>query len=290
MTEQNELCSKKGTEADYRLKAAVRLFAFAAGVLCAVLFSVALVRDFIPETQIFEYGARLFQNTLYLSLGLSTVCIAFCAFALKKKAMSDDGIFEPYAEYYRTDNLFVKLCRFFCAAVLLAQCAVRAYLLVTDGLLPHPSAVITSLSIVLMLPLCLYFVPEIAQRTAPGYKKAHLVYGTIGAFWFVMMVLYYYFDKTVAIASPYKLMTQITYIASLLAIIEEIRLHTSYPAPRGRLSTLCFAFITTFGFNAARTVMLICGKVCTSEDTVGIFIGIALSVYFGVRLFFYDEY
>ncbi len=290
MDEQNELCSQKGTEDNYRLKSAVRLLALFAGALCAVLFSVALVFDFIPEKQIFEYGKGLFQSAIYLSLGLSALCFIFCGIALKKKARSEDAPFEPYYEYYTTDNMFVKVCRYACAVILLAQGGVRAYLFSVGGLLPHPSVVVTVLSVVLIFPLCLYFVPEISQKTAQGYKNAHLVYGAVGVFWFVIMVIYLYFDKTVVISSPYKLMCQITYIAQLLAIVEEIRLHTSCPAPRARLATLCFAFITSFGFNIGRVIMLISGNVCTVEDTVTVIIGTVLSLYFGERLVFYDEY
>ncbi len=292
MTEQNQdnLSLKKGTEDNYTFKLVLRAAAAFCGVVCAVLFSVALVRDLIPDKQIFEYGSNLFKGTMYASVILSLVCMIFAALIPKNKTKDNDAELPEYPEYYRTDSVIMKVCRMLCAVVILAQGGVRAYLFFIGGLLPHPSAVITALSVVLVFPLCLYLVPEISQKTAPGFKNTHLAFGAIGVFWFVLMVIYLYFDKTIVLSSPYKLMCQLAYISQLLAIVEEIRSHTSFPAPRARLATLCFGFITTFSFNVGRVVMMIGGKICSAEDAVNAVIGAALAVYFGARLFFYDEY
>ncbi len=286
---------KKGIESFYKRKLSVRLVAFAMGFLSAVLFSVALVRDFIPDKQIFEQGATLFRTTVYLNIFFGLACIAFCAFAIPKvKKNPDDKLYdapEGYAleDSYRADKLGMKLCRYASAVLLLAQGCVRFYLFFSGALFSQANIIITAMSVALIFPLALYFVPEISQMTARGYKKVHLVYGSAGLFWFVCTIIYYYYDKSVAITSPYRLMYQIMLVAVLLAITEEIRCSTVIQAPRARLGTLCAAFIPTFGFTVGRIVMLACGKSCGLDDTVSIIIGLAFAVYFGARLFFYDE-
>ncbi len=291
-----ELNEKKGLESFYRRKLAVRLLAFVSGLLTAVLFSVALVRDFLPDKQIFSIGASLFQNTLYISLGAMMACILFCTFAIPKEKRKQESHLADapesynFEEYFRLDGSMMRFCRYACAVLLLAQGVVRMYLFVTGKLLLTPPFLLTALSVFLLFPLVLYFVPEIAQMTVGGNKKAHLGYGSVGLFWFVLIIIYFYYDRTVSLSSPYKLMCQIVLISTLLAITEEIRYQTSAPAPRARLATLCAAFIATFGFSLARIVMLICGKAVGVEDTVTVFIGLAFALYFGARLLFYDEY
>ncbi len=287
---------KKGIERFYRRKLAVRLFAFVCGLLTAILFSVALVRDFLPDRQIFEIGARLFYDTVYISLGMMLVCFLFCAFAIPKEKKDPDSRLADapegyeFIEYHRLDNPIMKFFRYACAVLLFAQGAVRVYLFVTGNLLLDPAFFITTLTVFLIFPLVIYFVPELAQILAGGNKKAHLGFGTVGLFWFVLMVIYHYYDRTVVLSSPYKLMYLIMLIITLLALTEEIRYQTSLPAIRARLATLCSAFIATFGFSVSRAVMLICGKSVSLEDTVSVFIGLAFALYFGARLVFYDEY
>ncbi len=291
-----KLNEKKGIERFYYRKLGVRVFALIGGLITAVMFSIALVRDFLPSKQIFEIGAELFQNTLYISLVMMLACFLFCAFAIPKEnkdpnsRLADAPEDYKFSEYYRLDNPIMRFCRYACAILLSAQGAVRMYLFAVGELLAEPAFIVTSLSVFLIFPLVLYFLPELAQPLAGGNKKAHLGFGAVGLFWFVLTVIYHYYDNTVALSSPYKLMLQIMLIAVLLAMTEEIRYQTSAPALRARLATLCSAFIAAFGFSVSRIVMLICGKAVGLDDTVSVFIGLAFAVYFGARLLFYDEY
>ncbi len=294
--ETMELNEKKGLESFYRRKLSVRLFALAGGMLTAVLFSIALVRDFLPDKQIFEIGSVLFGNTVYLSIGMMLVCMLFCAFFIPKEKKNESARLadapDSYrrGEYYRLESPIMKFCRYACAVILLAQGAVRVYLFIAGELLFDSLFIVTTLTVFLIFPLVVYFMPEVIQTGSDGNKKIHLGFGSVGLFWFVSMVIYYYYDRTVSLSSPYKLMSQIMLISVLLALTEEMRYQTSAPAPRARLATLCAAFIATFGFSLARIVMLICGKAVSIEDTVMVFVGLAFAIYFGARLVIYDEY
>ncbi len=291
-----DISKKKGTERFYRRKTAIRLFAFISGLVFAVLFSIALVRDFIPDRQIFAIGADMFELTQYFVLICIAVCFIYCRTAIPKESQAREGALEnapksyEYTEYYKTDRKTVKFIRYACTAMLIAEGCVRLFLFFKGEMFSQPVVAVTVLSLILVFPLALYFSPELSDLTLPGYRKVHMVYGTIGLFWFIMMLVYFYFDKSVSLASPYRLMEQINLVFVLLAVIGEIRLHTSAPSKRGYLATLCAGFITSFSFTVGRIAMLFCGKFVSAEDTVYIFMGAAFALYLGMRMFFYDEY
>lgn len=281
----------RGLEENYIRKRAVRIFAAASSFAAGVLFILAFAVSFEPETALFGHGDMLFPAGAVICIVSCVICAIYCRFAIPKNketgsVLPDENKFE---QYYRLDSGAMKAARYVCAGALFAEGIVRIYLLFRGDLSSSVQPIVAILAVLLFLPLTLYFVPEISSLTAPAYPKIHLVYGLAGVLWFIFNVIYLYFDRSVALSSPYTLFIQIMLLAIMLAVVYEIKMRTDSPSPRMRLATLCIAVILTGGFTLGRITMLICGKVVSPDDVTGIVTAAGFTVYLFARLFFYDE-
>lgn len=283
----------RGLEENYNKKRTVRIFAAGASLLSGIFFIIAFIFSFEPETALFKRGDMMFFAGEMVCLAACLIAVLFCRFLIpeNKETASESPLPEEnrFDRYYVLDSGAMKAARCFCAGALLIEGAVRIYLLFSGKLSVLPSPVVAVLAVMLFLPLMLYFVPEIASLTAPSYPKVHLVYGLIGVLWFIVNIIHSYFDRSLALSSPYTLFVQIMQLSVMLAIVYEIRMRTDSPAPRLRLAALCIAVILTGGFTLGRIAMLICGKIVSADDVAGIVTAAGFTVYLFARLFYYEE-
>lgn len=283
----------RGLEENYNKKRAVRLFAAGASLVSGIFFILAFILSFEPETALFSHGDMLFFIGVMICIVACLITVLLCKFLIpkNKETVSETELPEEnkFERFYVLDSGAMKAARFFCAGALLVEGVVRIYLLFSGKMSMLPSPVVAVLAVMLFLPLMLYFVPEISSLTAPAYPKVHLVYGLVGVLWFIVNVIYSYFDRSLALSSPYTLFVQIMLLAVMLAIVYEIKMHTDNPSPRMRLAALCIAVILTGGFTLGRITMLICGKIVSADDVAGIVTAAGFTVYLLARLFYYDE-
>lgn len=281
----------KGLEPSYKVKCILRLSALGAATVSALLFSLAFFLHFEPEFTLFKAGRSLIYISETVTLAFSAV-LSLLTFILIPKRELPTRVFPSEAEYkpyYRVEPMPLKISRYLTAAFLLLQGAVRAYLTLSGRLASFISPFFAALMLLLTVPLALYFLPELTDKVAPEYKKTHLVCGTLGLLWFFLNVINIYFDTTVALASPYRMLTQLAFLLVMLMILYEIKLHTAFPFVRARLASLLAAFVTVSGFTVGRIVMLLCGKAVSADDTALVFVFVGFSLYMGARLFYYNE-
>ncbi len=281
----------KGLESSYKVKRALRLFSAFSALTLAVLFSLAFFLHFEADTQLFKSGSRLIYVTEMLSVVISAA-LALLPFILVPKSDGMPQVFPGEAEYkpyYKVEPMPLKLSRYFAAALILAEGAVRFFLMISGRLQTFTSPFLTAVMLVLTVPLALYFLPEVVNKLTPEYEKTHLICGTLGIGWFVLNVINAYFDNTVAYSSPYRALCQLSFITVMAYLVYEIKFRTDAPFKRARLSALLAAFPISAGFTFGRLIMLLSGKSVSADDTALVFIFLALSVYLGMRLFFYDE-
>ncbi len=281
----------KGLEPSYKIKCALRLSSALSALALAVMFSLAFFLHFESDTSLFKSGSRLIYVTEILSLVFSAV-LAILTFILVPKSEGVPQVFPEEAEYkpyYKVEPTPLKLSRYLAAALILAEGAVRAFLILSGKLQIFISPFLAAIMLVLTVPLALFFLPEIVNKLTPGYEKTHLWCGMLGIGWFVLNVINGYFNNTVAHSSPYRALCQLTFLTVMAALLYEIKLHTDTPFKRARLASLLAAFPVSAGFTLGRIVMLISGKAVSADDTATVFIFVGLSVYLGAKLFFYDE-
>lgn len=281
----------RGLEPSYKVKCMLRLSAALAALVSAVLFSLAFFLHFEAETALFKSGSRLIYVAEMLALSFSVILIIL-TFVLVPKKRGQEGIFPTEAEYkpyYNVEPIPLKISRYFVAVLIIIEGAVRTFLMIDGKLEVFMSPFFTALMLLFTLPLALFFLPEIINKLTPGYERTHLICGTLGLFWFFLNVINIYFDNTVALASPYRIIQQLVFLFVMLMILYEIKAHTDVPFVRARLATLLSAFVLTSGFTVGRVVMLLCGKAVSADDTAIVITFVGISVYMGMRLFYYDE-
>ena len=281
----------KGLEPSYKIKCALRLSSALSALVLGVMFSLAFFLHFEADTSLFKSGSRLIYVTEILSLVISAI-LAVLAFVLVPKSDGIPQVFPEEAEYkpyYKVEPMPVKLSRYFAAALILAEWAVRFYFMISGKLQIFISPFLASLMLVLTVPLALFFLPEIVNKLTPGYEKTHLWCGMLGIGWFVLNVINNYFNNAVAHSSPYRALCQLTFLTVMAALIYEIKFHTDAPFKRARLASLLAAFPVSAGFTVGRVIMLISGKAVSPDDTALVFIFVGFSVYLGAKLFCYDE-
>ncbi len=281
----------KGLEASYKIKCALRLSSALSALILAVLFSIAFFMHFEADTSLFKSGSRLIYVTETLALVISAV-LALLTFILVPKSDGMPQVFPSEAEYkpyYKVEPMPLKLSRYLAAALVLAEGAVRTFLMLSGKLQIFISPFLTALMLVLTVPLALFFLPELVNKLTPGYEKTHLWCGVFGLFWFILNAINIYFDNTVALASPYRIFCQLAFLAVMLATVYEIKFRTDVPFTRARLSALLSAFPICAGFTFGRVIMLLSDKAVSADDTALIFTFVGFSVYLGARLFCYDE-
>ena len=281
----------KGLESSYKVKCVLRLTSAAAALILAVMFSLAFILHFEADTTLFKGGSRLIY-VAEITAVIFTVLLTALTFILIPKKSSDEQVFPDEAEYkpyYKVEPMPLKLSRYFAAACILSEGAVRAYLMAIGRLQTFIPPFFTAVMLVLSIPLALYFLPEAVNKLTPGYEKTHLWFGTAGIVWFMLNVVNIYFDTTVTYASPYRVLSQLCFLFVMVSLIYEIKLRTDAPFVRARLAALTSAFPITAGFTVGRVMMLLTGKSVSADDTALIFTFIGFSVYLGIRLFCYDE-
>ncbi len=281
----------RGLEKYYKIKCILRFTAAGMAFISAVLFSLAFFFDFEGKSQLFRSGSRLIFIAEFLTVIFCVIIVAL-TFIFVPKQEKEIPIFPTDAEYkpyYRVEPLPMKISRYFVAAVILSEGVVRAVLIINGGLKFSLSPFLSAVMLVLTVPLSLFFIPEIVNKLTPGYEKTHLICGTIGVLWFFLNTINIYFNYETALASPYRIIQQLTFIITLLMLVYEIKFHTDVPYVRARLAFLLSAFVLTCGFTFGRLVMLLSGKSVSADDTALIITFIGLSVYMGTKIFYYDE-
>lgn len=281
----------KGLEPSYKIKCALRLSSAISALVLAVMFSLAFFMHFEADTSLFKSGSRLIFVAEILALVLPAI-LAVLTFILVPKSDGIPQVFPSEAEYkpyYNVEPMPLKLSRYLAAALILAEGAARAFLMLSGKLQIFISPFLTAIMLVLTVPLALFFLPEAVNKLTPGYEKTHLWCGMFGIGWFVLNVINSYFNNTVAHSSPYRALCQLSFLTVMVALVYEIKLHTDTPFKRARLASLLAAFPISAGFTFGRVIMLLSSKAVSADDTALVLIFVGFSVYLGARLFCYDE-
>ncbi|MBQ9691764.1 MAG: hypothetical protein IJV70_01245 [Clostridia bacterium] len=279
----------KDIENHYFRKRAVRMFALLSAVVCAVIFSAALVLEFDTEKGVYAQNAVFAPLAETAAVLCSLAAAIMCVFIPKEK--ETEYLFPEenrYDFYFRFDPLPVKAVRYVTALVIFLESLADFVMVSLEGnYLFSPWFEI--LRLVLAFALALYFVPELADMGGGFFGKAHLYCGSVGCLWFFFTVIKCYFDMSLPIPSHYRIAEHICLILCLLGIMFDIKLRTGALSIKRRLAFLSVGFIVSFGFNFGRLVMLLFGKNPSFFDTVIMIYCLAFSVYFGARLLFYTE-
>lgn len=280
----------KGLETHYRKKRALRVVSAVSAIISAVLFGMALVKDFFPENQLFAHGSYLFGiAAAFTALACVTVFI-LCLTIIPREAETEP-IFPPENEhkaYYSVDEIETRIVRVLTALGLIAFTAVRISLVTSGKLGDAASFPLTMITTFLAVPFAFYFIPEVTDRLFAS-QKAHLACGCFGIAWFICLVVEKYFDHGYVLSSPYRLTEQLLLLTLMLFTVYEIKMHTDTRAPRLHLAFLCVAFIFCFGFTAARCAMLMCEKTVSAENTAIILFEFFFSLYLAIRAYHYNE-
>lgn len=268
----------------------MRIIAAVSGLISAVLFGMALVKDFFPENQLFIRGSYLFGiASAFTALACITVFI-LCLTVIPKEA-SAEPVFPTENEhraYYSVDEIETRIVRVLTALGLIAFVAVRISLITEGKLGDAASFPLTMIATFLAVPFAFYFIPELTDRLF-ATPKAHLACGCFGIAWFICLVVEKYFDHGYVLSSPYRLTEQLLLLTLMLFTVYEIKMHTDNRAPRLHLAFLCVALTFCFGFTAARCAMLMCEKTISAENTAVILFEFFFSLYLAIRAYHYNE-
>lgn len=281
----------KGLEPSYKIKCILRLSSAFSAVFLAVMFSLAFFLHFEAETSLFKAGSILIRISMLLSV-IFSLTLAVLTFVLVRKNREDEQVFPSEAEYkpyYKVEPVAVKISRYLAAALILGEFVIKLFLTLSGKSEAFLSPFLTSIMLLLSVPLAFFFLPEVTNKLTPGYEKTHLYLGSIGIIRFLLDVINIYFDNTVAYASPYRILSQISLLLVMLMLVYEIKKHTDVPFLRARLASLLAAFTLSASFTVGRVVMLLSGKAVSGYDTATVFTMVGLSVYMGVKLFYYNE-
>ena len=280
----------KDIEKHYFQKRAVRIFALISALICAILFSVALVLEFDSEKGVYAQKAVFAPLAEGAAVICSLVAVVMCAIIIPKEK-DEEHIFPEenrYDFYFRFDPLPVKAVRYITALVIfLESLADFVIVSLSESYLFSPWFEIVRL--ILAFALALYFVPELADMSKGFFGKAHLYCGSVGCIWFFFTVIKCYFDMGMPIQSHYRIADHLCIILCLIGIVFDIKLRTGARSIKRRLAFLSVGFIAGFSFNFGRLIMLLFGKGPSFFEMLTMVYGLILSLYFGVRLLFYTE-
>ncbi len=280
-----------GTEDFYFQKRIVRMVSLALAAVLTVLFSLALCMSFDTEHAIFKEGDTLGGVAFYASLAACAVAFIL-PFALVRRAKPSQDTFpaeNEYTRYYKLDNSFIKILRIAVAVIILIQGGINAVFtgsrLSAD--MGEKAYAVSALLIILAAALALYFVPELTEMS--GSVSLHLGCGMLGMLWLLAVTFVTYFDRTYPLASSYTVLSEVGYMLALLAFTYELHYRFTGTHIRARLASCCSAFVLNFGFGVGKLVMLMVQGQVSYGDTASSFLMLAISVYFGARIFFYSE-
>lgn len=280
----------KDIEKYYFRKRAVRIFALISAVVCAVLFSIALVSEFDTAKGVYAQNAIFAPIAETAVVVCSFAALIMCAVIVPREKETEHLFPEEnrYDFYFRFDPLPVKAVRYITALIIFLQ-SLADFVMValSESYLFSPWFEIVRL--LLAFALALYFVPELTDMSAGFLGKAHLYCGTVGCFWFFFTVIKCYFDMSFPIPSHYRITEHLCVIFCLLGVLFDIKLRTGAGSIRSRLAFLSIGFILSFSFSFGRMVLLLFGKPLSFFEVVIAVYTLILSIYFGARLIFYTE-
>jgi hypothetical protein len=278
--------SIKGAEQHYFEKRIIRIISLALALLLGVILALAFALDFESDKALFKNGSVLGGISFYGLLGSVAVILALTPIIVKREKPAEPCLpdSDKYTDYYTLDNAFVRIFRICASVAVVLQGIVRFI-----AELKNDSPIMNTINVLLLVFLALYLVPELANKIGFFGDKSHIVFGIISLPWFVIGVINTYKQIEFAFASSYLVLSQVGYILILLALVYEMRYHIDGTYVRTRLATSCAAFTYGAAFGLGRVVMLITVGQISVSDTSSAIICFVLSLYFGVRIFFYEE-
>lgn len=281
----------KGQERDYFRMRIARIYAVAGAIVCAVLFSFSFGMDLDPVTKVFDTGSVIGPVSYYVGLALAAAALALPFLIIPKRGPQVSSLPESnrYLAYYTLDPMIIKIIRICTAAVLIMQCAVRMFAVVSGTDEAGLNTALAVLMLMMTVPLALYFVPELTERIDPTRFKAHIILGCVGILWYFLNVLDRYFDKSISLASRFDTLCGICLLLGMLALLYEIKYRIDGVSVRARMATSGAFFILGFGMGAGYMFMLVSrGSAGFYSDALGVSL-LVLSVYYGARIVFYTE-
>ncbi len=279
--------SAKGAEKFYYRKRAQRIISICLAAALAVIFSIAFALDFEVQSALFKSGS-IFGGVAFYSACISAAALYLITPILIPKEEKTESSFpkeNEYLSYYTLDNDFVRIFRIATCFVLMVQSIVYA---VVNTLSDKAVSLMTVLIAVTGIIFAFYFLPELAEKLASG-GRLHIVCGMVGLLWLFLNIIDTYFDRSYPIASEYFTLSQIGFVLALLALVFEMRYRLDGTYVRARLASSASVFSFGFGFGVGRLVMLMAVGQISFADTASTFAMLFISLYFGVRIFFYDE-
>ena len=289
----------KGAEKSYFRKRAVRIYVLAASIVSAVMLSLAFAMDFDPQKQLFKIGSVLGGIAFYGTLVLTAAAIILPFVLIPKEKTDEPSLpdMQEYKCYYNLDNTFMKVLRICVASVLILQGIVRLVLTFAGIELPsfmraQAFGLTYNVSVVAMLTvfaLAFYFLPELLEKLGDTKGILHLILGSVGLVWFMFNLLEAYLNKLRPLASEYAQLTQVAYAVMLLAVTYEIKYRLDPLSIRSRIATSGAACVIGLGLGIGQLVMAVTvGQISLGATSLSVSM-LALALYFGARIFFYEE-
>lgn len=238
----------------------------AALTLCAVaLRTVSLLVSFNTDTGYFIKGGAVI--TLYaLDLLAAALCIAL-PFLIKKERvavcrapLSIGGLFGA------------GLCA-------LATVVTAVFFLLRRTRVPAP-AVIVFLAAIFLLGAAAYFINQFRSTQEPATTLPFGYAAILGA---ALLLATLYFDLTTPMNAPHKITLQISLLATMAAILYELRVATGEPMPRIQAAITGFAFFACTVTGIPNTVAFLTGIYDSTPYLFADLTAAALAVYFGAK-------
>ena len=271
-------------------KRAACIFALISGVICAVIYCLAMAFEFEAASKLFKRDA-VFSTVYEILCVLSSFAVVIiCGFFVPKKSESESLYSDEESDFYfRKDCAPVKAARY-AAAALIFTASLADFIVIFSN--PRGQVLPPVLEIARLLAafaLVLYFLPEVSDMIEDFFGKVHLYCGLFGLLWFFFTVLRDYFRMDIPIAAHYRILGHIALIVCMVALLFELKLKTGVHAIKRRLAFLSIGFILGFSFGFGQIVMMILGKAPSFSNCASAVIVLAVSCYFGIKLAFYSE-
>lgn len=260
-------------------------FSVAAGLLLAVLRAVISLLYLEPGIEMYVYGTP-FPTILHVMIVLCM--LAVCTACMRR--LYDN----PAAEKGAPISQFTLFSSMFCGFLLLAYDLFLIYELGAanwDAIGPligrmqtenvtMASAVFTLCLILLAIPAAISFL-----KTARGdCKPSQPFFETTVILWLVMFALHAYFDATIALNSPMKIMRIFTLLTLALFAICEVRRSLDIAIPRVYFPIAFLSILLGLTHGISDAVLLGTGKIVLAEGYLGIAVELAYVLYILSRL------
>lgn len=201
---------------------------------------------------------------------LEVLAVAFCVaipFLIKKEALTADTAPLSIAALFGAG-----LCA-------LTMVLTAAYFLLRSSHVPAPTVVVL-LTAIFLLGSALYFVNQFRAKQEPATALPLGYTSILGS---ALLLATLYFDLTTPMNAPHKISLQMALLATMAAILYELRVFTGEPRPRVQLAVCGYACFACAVAGIPNTVAFLSGAYDTAAYLFADLTAMALAVYFGAK-------